>query len=87
MNEIRKDLGYHDELPSEENQRAVRRILAGQPPKDPEPDWKHDEATKEAGRAGIADTRTILEVKRKQSVGEPLTPQEERILAEIHRQE
>jgi hypothetical protein len=87
MNEVRKDLGYSDEMPSEESKRAVRRILAGQPPNDPAPDWKLDEETKETGKSGLADTRTILNIKRKQSVGEPLTPQEERLIAKIHQQE
>ncbi len=87
MNEIRHDLGYRDELPSEESQRAMRRILAGEPPNDPEQDWKLDEETKEIGRKGVADTRAILEAKRKQSLGEALTPQEEEILANLYRQE
>ncbi len=85
MSEIRKDLGYHEELPTEESQREMRRILAGQAPKDPEPDWKLDEETKAIGRQGIADTRAVLEAKRKQSLGEALTPAEEQILANLHR--
>jgi len=84
MNEIRHDLGYHNELPSKDSQRAMRRILAGQPPNSPEGDWKLDEETKETGRRGVADTRAILEAKRKQSLGEALTPEEERILARLH---
>ncbi|MFO0862980.1 MAG: hypothetical protein U0516_04675 [Candidatus Saccharibacteria bacterium] len=87
MSEIRHDLGYHNELPSEDSQRAMRRILAGEPLNDPKPDWKLDEETKEIGRRGVADTRAILEAKRKQSTGEALTPEEERILANLYQQE
>lgn len=107
MSEIRKDLGYSSELPSEESQREMRRILAGQPPKDPESDWQLDEETKNVGKQGIAearlalekanqtrvnregihDSRAVLEAKRKQSTDEALTPQDERILANLHKQD
>ncbi len=107
MSEIRRDLGYRDEMPSEESQREMRRILAGQPPKDPEPDWKLDEKTKTVGHNGIAearrvlaeaqqarinkhgieDSRAVLDAKRRQSTGEALTPEDERILAKLHRQD
>ncbi len=87
MNEVRKDLGYQSELPSEESRQAMLRILANQPPKDPEPDWKLSEATKKNGRESIAHTRAVLEAKRKQSTGEALTPNEVQILTDLHNQE
>ncbi len=107
MSEIRKDLGYSTELPSKESQREMRRILAGQPPRDPEPDWKLDDETKKVGKQGVADarlalekanqlrvnreglndSRAVLEARRKQSLGEALTPEDELILTTLHRQQ
>jgi hypothetical protein len=87
MNEVRKDLGYQSELPSEESRQAMLRILSNQPPKEPEPDWKLSEDTKQTGLEGIAHTRAVLEAKRKHLANEALSPDEVRILTDVHNQE
>lgn len=87
MNEVRKDLGYQSELPSEESRQAMLRILSNQPPKEPEPDWKLSEDTKQTGLEGIAHTRAVLEAKRKQLAGDALSPSEVRVLKDLHNQE
>ena len=87
MNEVRKDLGYQSELPSEESRQAMLRILANQSPKDPEPDWKLSDETKQTGLEGITHTRAVLEAKRKQLAGEALSPSEVQVLTDLHNQE
>lgn len=72
---------------NDETNRQLKRIAAGIPPKDPAPDWQLSNTTKELGKAGIADSRTILDIKRKQHGGEALSPQEVQILTDLHQQE
>ena len=86
MSESRRDLGY--DIPSDpETNRSIRQILHPETkpdPRHPDEDWQVSEQAKEAGRVGIADTRTILEAKRKQSLGEALTPDEVALLAKLY---
>ena len=63
------------------------RILANQSPKDPEPDWKLSDETKQTGLEGITHTRAVLEAKRKQLAGEALSPSEVQVLTDLHNQE
>jgi hypothetical protein len=89
MSEIRRDLGY-DIPPNRETNRKIRQYLHPETkpdPRHPDEDWQIDDDTKVAGIKGVADVRAVLEVKRKQREGEALTPEDERLLAELHRQE
>jgi hypothetical protein len=88
MSESRRDLGY--EIPSDpETNRDIRRILdpkSKPDPRHPDMDWQISDQDKEIGRAGIADNRAILQAKRKQSLGEALTPDEVALLAKLYRE-
>jgi hypothetical protein len=89
MSESRREQGYS--IPSDpETNRKIREALHPETKPDarhPDSEWQISEQDRETGRAGIADSRAILEAKRKQSLGEALSPDEERILAQLHRQE
>jgi hypothetical protein len=71
MNEIREDLGYHDEMPSAENQAWMKAYLAGTQPKPDEPkpprdarhpdeDWQISDEARAVGSEGLATARHAL---------------------------
>ncbi len=56
MSETRYETGY-DRPEDDDTNRAIRRHAAGQPVRDPEPDWQLTEQTKAIGQEGLAQTQ------------------------------